>query len=268
MVPITGGKFQLGLDQGDDIQRPAYQVEVSPFCIDRYEVARGQYGAYERERLSGVVRVACRPNLGINCRDPESLLDTYYRESGIGWFERFTGFSWFGRRPSIVTAEQKKNHNRLTRAEMPVTGVNWYEADSFCKWHDKRLPTEAEWVRAAKGVRGDAVMDNLKELKFREEADCSRPGSALLWGGSEMCDLEGNVYEWVANWYKFYYMEVSVNPEGPSTGDYKLLRGGFLFGYTFHLTRALRTFEDPDDHFPPASFRCATSPKLHIGVKS
>lgn len=156
-----------------------------------------------------------------------------------------------------------------TMVNHPIMHVTWFEADAYCKWAGKRLPTEAEWEKAARG--GDNrrfpwgnVEPTAKHLNYNQrwigEKTLMPVGSYEL-GKSPygVYDMAGNVWEWVNDWYDDHYYEKSPakNPPGPENGSHKVLRSSGWQVETPLVRIFTRVKSDPLIRNESTGFRCA-----------
>ena len=190
-------------------------------------------------------------------------LDAYWmdeHEVTVSQFQQFLGEEDYSANP----CGSRDNH--------PAACVDWYDAQAYCEWRGDRLPTEAEWEKAARGdLEGkrypwgdeDPVCETGAEngAQFR---NClmfkTAPVKTFASNGYGLYDMAGNVWEWAADWYgeDTYSISPIENPQGPTDGDYRVLRGGSWGSNEPYLRAAERGKYEPDNRDTGIGFRCAS----------
>jgi serine/threonine-protein kinase len=162
------------------------------------------------------------------------------------------------------------------KEQHPVVYVSWQDAAIFCEWLSQaagraaRLPTEAEWEKAARGSDGRIFpwgndLPDKTRCNFGLNVNDTTPvGRYSPMGDSpySCADMAGNVWEWAADWYdgEYYASSPSRNPSGPASGGFRALRGGSWFDFGLNLRVANRGRLDPSYRYGSIGFRCALSP--------
>jgi formylglycine-generating enzyme required for sulfatase activity len=239
LVFVPAGPFRMGdnFGEGEARERPVHVVDLDAFYIGRVEVTNGEWRRF---------------------RDDAGYDDPKF---------------WPGGRPvpgdQIPYWTQPQNHGGGTPDSdgYPVIGVNWDAAVAYCNWLSAktgkryRLPTEAEWEKAARGTDGrrypwgntiDRTYANYTGAQKYDTVqpaghfDGSRRGEMQTRSNASpygALDMAGNLMEWCSDWYDRDYYSVSPrkNPAGPANGAYRVVRGGSFFVEPIDLRSAARS---------------------------
>lgn len=146
------------------------------------------------------------------------------------------------------------------RAYHPVTNITWNQARSFCQWQGKRLPTEAEWEKAARGTDGRRYPWG-NDGEFMTSVNGVEPvgRQASMASPYGVFDLIGSVSQWVKDWYAedFYQTSPARDPQGPLRGSFRVLRGGEWHEKSPNLQASYRGWDDVTYWGPTLGVRCA-----------
>ena len=254
-VRIGAGEFVMGSDEGEADERPVHPAYVDEFAIGICPVTNAEYAVFVHDTGHPSPGVRALPLIAAG------ELESDFRSRAAGYF-------WNNSTPP------------LGRERHPVTLVGIGDAEAYCAWLTAktatpvRLPTEAEWERAARGgidgrrfPWGDTLDPTCAHFLPDPAAKRDRGTAAV---GSypanpfELHDMAGNVWEWVSDWYSpdYYGRAQYVNPQGPETGVMRIVRGGaWVNADARYLRCAYRHKVPPDSYAYSIGFRIAHSLK-------
>ncbi|OHE60640.1 MAG: hypothetical protein A2Z47_07320, partial [Thermodesulfovibrio sp. RBG_19FT_COMBO_42_12] len=162
-----------------------------------------------------------------------------------------------------------KNPSNGIGSDLPVENVKWSEAKEYCEKTGKRLPSEAEWEKAAKGGRNDlwagtSDPENLVDYCWIDDTGAKQkthPAGEKKPNGYGIYDMCGNVGEWTADWAdsEYYKTGPKENPKGPEKGYQRILRGGDWDNHLYEARTSSRHSMHPDHKYGGIGFRCAKS---------
>lgn len=179
-------------------------------------------------------------------------------------------------RAGVCETPFNKRYDEVEYSDHPVTDVDWFMAETFCHWAGGRLPTEAEWERAARGGfegnyfpwgndQADCARANFFDVLSDQRDVCigeTSPVGSYPPNDFGLYDMSGNAWEWVADWFDpEYYTDSPVeNPQGPEEGDHRVMRGGSWHNWPVYLRVAYREDQLPNFTDDKIGFRCARDP--------
>lgn len=250
MVFVPAGTFLQGseIDVDPDTytinEGPIHEVYLDAFWIDETEVINEAFEQFVSE--TGYITSA------------EQLGSSQLMNEDYNW-DTVSGMDW--RHPDGTSFSYDESK--------PVVHVSWIDASAYCRWAGKRLPTEAEWEKAARGPNANkypwgnseatSSLANYGNPVGSPASALSYPNGVSYYGTYNMA---GNVWELVADYYgrDYYYESPSTNPQGPSSGEFYVAKGG-SYGFDSTVIRsAVRVRRGPSQTFADMGFRCAANP--------
>jgi formylglycine-generating enzyme required for sulfatase activity len=231
MVLVPAGDFIMGAteDNGSKYdETPSHKVYLDAFWIDRYEVTNRMYKQFIDQTGHRI------PYVNAEWAQP---------------------YNW------------EKGSYPSGREDYPVVLISWGDAASYAAWAGKRLPTEAEWEKAARGglVKkrypwGDQITNrHANYFTSITTENRMKPVGSYSPNPFGIYDMSGNVWEWCADWYgKTYYKKSpKKNPQGPASGNYRVYRGGAWINRGEQLRCSERARNAPVHQSHIIGFRCA-----------
>jgi len=226
MVLVPEGIFSRGSDSGGFDEKPAQEIYLDAFYIDKYEVSVKEYNKYRKA--------------------------ANYVKPSVPFFQG--------------------DHKLMDVLSHAVVGVSWHDATNYCTWAGKRLLTEAEWEKAARGTHGLDFPWGNKMLPKR--ANLAGTGDGYPYMGPVgkypmgrsvygIYDMAGNVSEWVNDFYdQFYYKTAPImNPTGPEKGKNQVFKGGSWDARSVDIRTSKRFAASPGRKDSILGFRCGLSKK-------
>jgi formylglycine-generating enzyme required for sulfatase activity len=279
-VEVPAATFRMGDDSvwayPGDGEGPVHDVALGAFRVDRFAVTNDAFARFVD--ATGWVTDAERFGwsfvfLGLL---PDNFPDTR-AVVGAAWWRQVLGADW--RRPEGPHSDVKG------RGDHPVVHVSWFDAVAYCQWTDTRLPSEAEWERAARGGRVGAAFPwgddlepgsthrmNVFQGSFPHEntgADGflgTAPVDAFPPNDLGLHNVTGNVWEWCADWFAVdaYRHHAEHDPRGPAHGELRVQRGGSYLCHLSYCRRyrvSARYGSEPTSSTGNAGFRVVDGPR-------
>ena len=246
MVYVPEGEFTMGSNKknADEREKPEHIVFLDNYYIYQNEVTNAQFEKFTKS--TGYETDAEK--------DGSSHVVV-----GNKW-EKKPGVYW--------AAPEGPGSDIVGRESHPVIHMSWNDAQAYCQWAGARLPTEAEWEKAARGTDGrqypwgNASPSCDKANFYGCVGDTTPVGShplgASLYGAQ---DMAGNAFEWVFDWFSedYYNNPLDQNPIGPENGHFRVYRGGSWNSTIYNLRVTNRLKAPPEITMSRYGFRCATS---------
>jgi formylglycine-generating enzyme required for sulfatase activity len=278
MAIVPAGTFAYGCDRHEghpgDGEGPSRLVQLDGFRIDRCAVTNARFARF----VDATAYVTDAERIGWSFVFAGLLPDEFEETRGVAaapWWRQVFGASW--RRPAGPQSDIAQ------RDDLPVVHVSHDDALAFCAWAGKRLPTEAEWEKAARGgldgkrfpwgddeAPGGAHRCNVWQGTFPSENSKDdgfyglAPVNSFAPNGFGLHNMSGNAWEWCSDWFTGRRLAGAtdasiVDPRGPGEGTHRVMRGGSFLchpSYCWRYRNAARSASTPDTATGHVGFRC------------
>ena len=258
---VSQTTFEMGdhYDVGGSDEKPVHTVTLDAFYMAKYEVTNRQYCDFLREALSAGDIIV--DNYVVYAKNDTSKSQPYFRTYDSSSYSQISY--------NIGGSFYTRSRDGKTMDSHPVVMVSWYGAKAFCDYYGYRLPTEAQWECAARGGNlyykypwGTNTIDSTKcnynknnPLGLSSYPYTTPVGNYPSTSATGLYDMAGNVWEWCEDWYGGYPSGPVTNPTGPTSGSYRVVRGGSWYYSDYVCRSALRSWGYPDRTYGDIGFR-------------
>lgn len=277
MIHLSGGNFMMGTDDKEgfpaDGEGPVREITLDSFYIDATTVTNENFKDFIEDTHYKTDAERFGWSFVFYGLLPEVILQSHPQVAAHApWWCAINGATW--------DHPEGKESNLLEKMDHPVVHVSWNDAMAYCQWSGKRLPTEAVWEYAARGglvqkkfpwgdelTPGGAHRCNIWQGHFPDYNSLedgylgTAPAKSFKPNDFGLYNMSGNVWEWCNDWFSpdFHQRDTRVNPQGPSEGNAKVIRGGSFLCHHSYCNRyrvAARTSNTPDSSSSNTGFRC------------